>query len=199
MCSVSGFKGPWMSWSHSLGNILTAGRYCVCSKVKVLMHRQKTHCVGFAWGELALFTASGMGLCSGAVMNTVLMHRHFLLLLSMPYIEPKPFLLFVLPLWWGSFGCMGGSEGMQPSQLTLADQKDIPDHMKSCSVYKLGGGGKRRRDIWVYDVCLPRSTLHVVGPCSSGDGWTPVCTWEVLNQFLSLFLFACVHGFWCPY
>ena len=32
-------------------------------------------------------------------------------------------------------------EGTQPGQLTQTGQRDIPDHVMSCPVYKLGGVG----------------------------------------------------------
>ena len=46
-------------------------------------------------------------------------------------------------------GVQGVGQGTQPGQLTPTDQRDIPDHMASCSAYKAGGRRKRgHSELW---------------------------------------------------
>jgi len=45
--------------------------------------------------------------------------------------------------------------GIKPGQLALADQKDIPYCMMSCSAIK-AKGGKKVQDVQNYGVCLPK-------------------------------------------
>jgi len=46
-------------------------------------------------------------------------------------------------------------------------------------------GGRRRkgRTFEVMVFCLPKQSLHVMEPCFPGDGWTPACRWEAVNEF----------------
>ena len=57
---------------------------------------------------------------------------------------------------WGGWGCTRGWEGTQPGQLTPTDQRDIPDHVVSCSAYKAGGRRRRGVDVQSDGVCLPK-------------------------------------------
>ena len=63
----------------------------------------------------------------------------FLLLLSSAYTESRPFLLLTPPHQRAGWGCTRSWEGTQLGQLTPTAQRDIPDHMTSCSAYKAGG------------------------------------------------------------
>lgn len=45
--------------------------------------------------------------------------------------------------WWGSWEFLEGWEETQLGQMTLADQRDIPDHMTSCLLYK-----GRKKEEW---------------------------------------------------
>lgn len=79
----------------------------------------------------------------------------FLLLLDRAYTEPRPLLLLTLTFQKGGWGCMGGGEKTQQEQVTWNDQRDVPDHMSSCSVYKAWEEGgrsgeclERWRNIW---------------------------------------------------
>lgn len=48
-------------------------------------------------------------------------------------------------------------------------------------------------DIWSEDICLPKSPVHVVEPWFPGGGWTPVCPYEVTNEFLFCFVCSCLQ------
>lgn len=73
--------------------------------------------------------------------------------------------------------------GIKPGQLALADQKDIPYCMMSCSAIK-AKGGKKVQDVQNYGVCLPKWPLCVREPCFPGNGWTSACLLEAVHEFL---------------
>lgn len=56
-------------------------------------------------------------------------------------------------------------EGTQPS---TADPRDIPHPVASGST-----GGRKKERLLSDGVCLPKSPLQVMEPCSPGHGWTP--------------------------
>lgn len=93
----------------------------------------------------------------------------FLLLLSKAYTEPRPFLLFALPWWQGSWGCKRGWEETQPGQVTQTDQRDIPDHMASCS------GHKGRGAFGVMSPFLPSLTKYYVWWTLLSWRWPNIC------------------------
>lgn len=80
----------------------------------------------------------------------------FLLFPSRAYTEPRPPLLFVLPHWQRGSGSMEGWEVAQPEQVTSTDQGDIPDHMTSCSICKVGGRRRKEVTYWSDGICLPK-------------------------------------------
>lgn len=88
--------------------------------------------------ELIFFIAASMGLCFGFVLKTVDNSGMFSLSLSRAYTESRSFLLLTPPHQRGGWGCTRSWEGTQLGQLTPADQRDIPDHMASCSAHKSG-------------------------------------------------------------
>ena len=96
---------------------------------------------------LIFFTVASMWLCFGFVLETVLIIQSLfcymvLLLLSSAYTEPRPFPLLAPPCQRDGWECTRSWEGTQTGQVTQTDQRDIPYHMMSCSVYKeLGGRG----------------------------------------------------------
>jgi len=51
-------------------------------------------------------------------------------------------------------GAQDAGRGTQPGQLAPADQRDIPDHMMSCSAIKSWGNKKKREDEGVFVVIL---------------------------------------------
>ena len=59
-------------------------------------------------------------------------------MLSSTHTESGPFLLLTPPHQRGGWGCARSWEGTQLGRLTPADQRDVPYHMMSCSIYKLG-------------------------------------------------------------
>lgn len=98
-------------------------------------------CAAVAGIDLTFFTVSGIGLCYRFMLYTVMIIETFLLLLSSAYTEPRPLLLLLLPCWQGSWKCMENWEETQPEQVVQTDQRDIPDNMTSCLLYKVGGEG----------------------------------------------------------
>lgn len=86
--------------------------------------------------------------------------------------KAKTFLHFVLPHWCGDWECLGACQETQRGQVAQTDQRDIPDHKTSCSVYKVQGRRRRRGDIWSDVVCLYKSLLHMMRPWSPGNGQT---------------------------
>lgn len=97
---------------------------------------------------------------------------------------------FFLPLTpshqWGSWGCTMSWEVTQLRQMTPTDPMfHHTEHIQ------LGEEGKGH--ICSDDVCLSESLLCVMELCCPGGVWTPPCpgdTWKI-----SLFCFACIHGF----
>lgn len=65
---------------------------------------------------------------------------------------------------------MGHWEETQLREAILVDQRDIPDHMTLCSVYKVG-----KKEEWgIFGMMVfPKSPLQMIGPCSPGDGHLP--------------------------
>lgn len=57
-------------------------------------------------------------------------------LLRMVHMEPKPFLLFLLPHWGRDGRCLGGWEETQPGQMTQTGKRDVPGHVILCLVHK---------------------------------------------------------------
>lgn len=51
---------------------------------------------------------------------------------------------------------MGGWEETRAGQVIPAEQRDIPDRVTSCSVYKMGGRRRKRGDVWSGGVCLSK-------------------------------------------
>lgn len=72
-------------------------------------------------------------------------------------------------------------EKTQSGQVIETDQRDIPDHTTSCSVYKVDEEEGESGSVCGGGACLPKSKLHVMGCCSPGDGWTSACAWEAMN------------------
>ena len=66
----------------------------------------------------------------------------FSLWLSSAYTESRPFLPLTPPHQRVGSGSTRSWERTQLGQLTPTDQRDIPYHMTSCSVYKLQGAGR---------------------------------------------------------
>lgn len=85
----------------------------------------------------------------------------------------------------GVWGWTRICEGIHLGQLTPSDQRDIPDHIASCSAYKTGKEGWRE-DVQSKVVFFPKTPLSVMEPCFSGDGWTPASPWEAVNAHLVL-------------
>lgn len=111
------------------------------SKVKVCIVRLALAGVNF----LLVF---GTGPCFGFVLNTgVITQTCFCCcwagLATRQAQDPRPFLVFVLPHWQGTWGCIGHWKNTQPGQVTEMAQRDTPDHMTSWSVLKVGGGRKK--------------------------------------------------------
>lgn len=67
------------------------------------------------------------------------------------------------------FEYMRGYEETQLGLVTATDQRDIPDLMTSYPVYKVWGQREEGENAWSYGVSLPKSLLHVMGPCFPGD------------------------------
>ena len=110
----------------------------------------------------------------------------FSLLLSSAYTESRPLLLLTPPHQRAGWGCRSSWEGTQLWELTPAGQRDFPYRTVSRSAYKAGGKKEEGGNVQNYSTCLPQSPLHVMEPCFPGDGWTPACPWEALNEFLVL-------------
>lgn len=68
--------------------------------------------------------------------NTVDNSGVFSLLLSSTHTQSRSFLFFTLPQKEGGWGSARTWQGTQLGQLTLIDQRDIPEHMETCSAYK---------------------------------------------------------------
>lgn len=62
----------------------------------------------------------------------------FQLLLSCADTASRPFLLFILPCQWGSWGWARIWERTQPGQLTPTDQRNIPYDVVLCSIINTG-------------------------------------------------------------
>uniref|UniRef100_A0A8B9YXA4 non-specific serine/threonine protein kinase n=1 Tax=Buteo japonicus TaxID=224669 RepID=A0A8B9YXA4_9AVES len=72
--------------------------------------------------------------------NSVDNAEMFQLLLSSAYTESRPFLLLTPPHQQVGWGCTRSWERTQLGQLTPNDQRDIPDHMTSCSFHNRADG-----------------------------------------------------------
>lgn len=94
----------------------------------------------------------------------------FWLLLSRACPESRPFVLLPSSHQRGDWGYIRNWERTQLGQLSPTDQRDIPDHMISCSIYKAGGRRRKAGDIWSDGVFLPKSPLGVMEPGFPGDG-----------------------------
>ena len=110
----------------------------------------------------------------------------FLLLLSNAYTESRPFLLLTPHHLTGkeAEGAQGFGRGHSWDswpQLTKGISHTMWHHAQHIKLEKKEGG-----DVRSGGVCLPKPLLCVMEPCFPGDGWTPACRWEAVNQFLGL-------------
>lgn len=83
------------------------------------------------------------------------------------------------------------SERTHPGQFIQNNQRDILFHLTWRSVIKSLGKGKGRRAVCGYGVCLSKQLVGVLMLHFPENGWTPVCQWVVLNEFLFL---LCLHA-----
>lgn len=111
-----------------------------------------------------------MMLCCDFVMEMVLFPH---MAVSRAYTETSTFLHLTQPV--SRLGVHKELRGIEPGQLALTDQRDIPHHMASGSAYLIAG----RKGLFVSDgVCLLKQLSDVMEPSFHGDGWTPACPWK---------------------
>lgn len=91
--------------------------------------------------ELTSFTVASVELHFGFALNTALICRAVLFLLSRACTQSRPF-LFVLPGWWGDWRCVGGWEVTQLAQVTPADQRDIDRVWRHAQCIRRGEEGE---------------------------------------------------------
>lgn len=110
------------------------------------------------WAEVVTFLHSGWYRAVFCICaeHGLIIQRCFLLLLNRNCIEPRPFLVFVQPHCWEGWGCVGGWR-RQMGLITPRDHRNIPDHVTSCSVYKVEG---RRRKEGMFGVMVVLPSHH---------------------------------------
>lgn len=69
------------------------------------------------------------------------------------------------PHHWAGWGCTRSWEGTHQGQLAPADQREIPDHMASCSAHKKWRKKKEGRKVHCDVICLLKSPLGVMECC----------------------------------
>lgn len=75
---------------------------------------------------------------------------------------------------------------IQRSADSKLTQRVIPHRMVSCSAYKAQGRRKAGHSEWW--LLFSKGTFCMMEPWFLGGGWTPVCTWEMVNLFCFAFL-----------
>lgn len=142
------------------------------------------NCASFGWNTVNFFTAAGMELWFGFMLETVLVAQGCF---SCPWAVltqcQGPFLTHR----WGGWGDHKELEGPQPGQLPTNDSgvsHSIWWHAQQIRLKE--EGGRRECSEWW---CLPsQGTSVCVWVLQSWGGWTPACLWEVVNKSL-VFLF----------
>ena len=111
----------------------------------------------------------------------------FQLSLSSLYTESRPFLLLTSPHQRVGWGCTRSWEGTQLGQLTQLTKwilHNIQHHAQHTKQGEEEGRGGTFRVMALVFRC------YMMEPCFPGEGWTPACWWEVVNEFLIL---LCLH------
>lgn len=60
----------------------------------------------------------------------------------------------------GSWGCTTPWEGTEPGQVTPAEQRDVPDHLPSCSAHRAGGKKRKGGCLERWHLCPQVTTKH---------------------------------------
>lgn len=113
-----------------------------CSRFPLLMRMWKMHCpnvlhcpepcAGFGWDKANLLVGD---VCFGFVLKQCWQHRTLQILLSRAYTV-KAFAASYITCQQVSWRWARSWKGTQLGRLTPADQRDIPDHMTSCTTIK---------------------------------------------------------------
>lgn len=148
------------------------------------------NCAGFGWNTVNFFTAAGMELWFGFMLETELVAEGCF---SSPWAVltqcQGPFLTHQ----WGGWGDHKELEGPQPGQLPTNDCRGIPFHMVACSADKAEG---RRRKEGMFRVMVFAFPRHVCVCLSPGvaEHLPAYGSWWI-NP---LFFFSCMHDFHFP-
>lgn len=97
-------------------------------------------------------------------------------MLGMSYTASRPFLLPTSFHQWGGWGCTRSWEGTQAGQLSPWYPAQY------IKLWEKEG----RAIVWSGDICLAKSPLCMTGLCFPGNGWTPGCPREEVNELLVL-------------
>ena len=142
----------------------------------------KGHCPGFAWIKLAFFIETHMMLCFGFLVKCTI----WIVVEWYLYGDKDFFYLFCCPDNEEARSWKEHSRTANPT-----DQRNIPQHMRSCSAIETGVWKEKwgRSSDCIF---LPKKLLLYNDPCFPGGVWTSACWWETVNEFLDLLLFTCM-------
>ena len=102
--------------------------------------------------------------------------------------------MFILSQGFFSFSCPASKKAGGAQEVGRGHRQDSwPKLAKGifhtiwCHAQHIKLGGRRRKgETFGVVVFVFPSNLRVMEPCFPGDGWTPVCRWEAVNEFLVL-------------
>lgn len=148
----------------------------------------------FWLGQLIFFTVSGMGLCLGFVQNTVMIILRCFCWAGLAQNQDLFCFLYGHAAKEAGEEEKEGKGGDTARTVTPADPRDIPDHVTSCSVYKVRG--KRGHLEWW---CLSSQTTITHNGVLSSWKWLNTCL-ALGNQWVNaLFCFTSICVFFFPY
>lgn len=195
-------KEMWSQmWSHTSLYIVFAIQYFAVAQVLGWLPWKETR--SFPWVQYhpsqreRAKIVSNMGQCFVFLLEMVLIAQTCFCCCWAVFTEPRPFPLPTPPHQGGGWGSTRIWEGTQMGQLSPTDQKDIPDHKASCTVYKVGERRMEERKFGVIVFVFPGHCYMWWGPAflemaehlpAHGKQWTH-----------SLAFYPCVCGFCLPY